>query len=64
MKYPHNFFIFINLSQLLRHLEATPNTPTLKKNETTQDAKGKAKRGKTEIVGVYTKNLTDANPKP
>ena len=46
-------------------LEVTPITPTSKKNETTQEAKGNAKRGKTNwIVGVYTKKLTDPNTKP
>ncbi len=58
-------YFFIKLSRLARHLEVTPITPTSKKNETTQEAKGNAKRGKTNwIVGVYTKNLTDPNTKP
>ena len=56
---------FIKLSGLARHLEVTPITLTSKKNEATQEAKGNAKRGKTNwIVGVYTKKLTDPNTKP
>ena len=52
----------MKLSQLARHLEVTPITPTSKKKETTQEAKGNTKKGKTNwIVGVYTKNLTDPN---
>ena len=62
--YSFFFFFFIKLSRLEIHLEVTPITPTSKKNETARDAKGKAKRGKTKIVGVYTKNLTDPNTKP
>ena len=53
----------LKLSRLARHLKVTPITPTSKKNK--QEAKGNAKRGKTNwIVGVYTKNLTDPNTKP
>ena len=63
--YINNFYFLIKLSRLARHLEFTPITPTSKKNETTQEAKGNTKRGKTNwIVGVYTKNLTDPNTKP
>ena len=59
------FYLLIKLSRLARHLEVTPITPTSKKNETTHEAKGNAKRGKTNwFVGVYTKKLTDPDTKP
>ena len=60
-----SFLFLIKLSRLARHLEVTPIIPTSKKNETTQEAKWNAKRGKTNwTVGVYTKNLTDPETKP
>ena len=47
----------------MRHLEVISNIPTSKKNEIALKTKWEAKRRKTKIIGMYTENLTDPNPR-